>query len=176
MNKNVLTKEEWQASPFTKKEKIHTQLYKTSLSASKAIAIEIADMIREKQSLGEFCVLGLATGSSPKSVYKELIRLHKEEGLSFENVISFNLDEYYPMDPNALQSYVKFMHEQLFCHIDIKPENIHIPDGTQDKRSVVDFCFSYEEKIDKYGGLDIQILGIGRTGHIGFNEPGSSSL
>ena len=142
-----MTKEEWQTSPFTKKEKIHTQLYKNSLSASKAIAIEIADMIREKQSLGEFCVLGLATGSSPKSVYKELIRLHEEEGLSFENVVSFNLDEYYPMDPNALQSYVKFMHEQFFNHIDIKSENIHIPDGTKDKSSVVDFCFSYEEKI-----------------------------
>ena len=175
MDNNVLTKEEWEASPYTKKEKIHTQLYKTSLSASKAIAIEIADMIREKQSLGEFCVLGLATGSSPKSVYKELIRLHKEEGLSFENVVSFNLDEYYPMNPDALQSYVKFMHEQFFNHIDIKPENIYIPDGTQDKKSVVDFCFSYEGIIDKYGGLDIQILGIGRTGHIGFNEPGSSS-
>ena len=175
MNHNVMNKEEWEASPFTKKEKIHTQLYKTSFSASKAIALEIADMIREKQSLGEFCVLGLATGSSPKSVYKELIRLHREEDLSFENVISFNLDEYYPMDPNALQSYVKFMHEQLFNHIDIKSENIHIPNGIQDKKSVADFCFSYEEKIDKYGGLDIQILGIGRTGHIGFNEPGSSS-
>ena len=175
MDNNVLTKEEWEASPYTKKEKIHTQLYKTSLSASKAIAIEIADLIREKQSLGEFCVLGLATGSSPKSVYKELIRLHKEEGLSFENVVSFNLDEYYPMNPDALQSYVKFMHEQFFNHIDIKPENIYIPDGTQDKKSVVDFCFSYEGIIDKYGGLDIQILGIGRTGHIGFNEPGSSS-
>ena len=124
MNNKVLTKEKWEASPFTKKEKIHTQLYETSFSASTAIAVEIADMIREKQSLDEFCVLGLATGSSPKSVYKELVRLHKEEGLSFENVITFNLDEYYPMDPNALQSYVKFMHEQLFDHIDIKPENI----------------------------------------------------
>ena len=175
MSNKVLTKEKWEASPFTKKEKIHTQLYETSFSASTAIAVEIADMIREKQSLDEFCVLGLATGSSPKSVYKELIRLHKEEGLSFENVITFNLDEYYPMDPNALQSYVKFMHEQLFNHIDIKPENIHIPEGTLSKTSVGDFCFSYEEKIDNYGGLDIQILGIGRTGHIGFNEPGSSS-
>ena len=111
MNNNVLTKEEWQASTFTKKEKIHTQLYKTSLSAPKAIIIKIADMIREKQSLGEFCVLRLATGSSPKSVYKELIKLHKEEGLSFENVVSFNLNEYYSMDPNALQSYIKFMYE-----------------------------------------------------------------
>ena len=79
------------------------------------------------------------------------------------------------MDPNALQSYVKFMHEQFFNHIDIKSENIHIPDGIKDKKSMVDFCCSYEEKIDRYGGLDIQILGIGRTGHIGFNEPGSSS-
>ena len=175
MNNKVLTKEKWEASPFTKREKIHTQLYETSLSASTAIAAEIADLITEKQSLDEFCVLGLATGSSPKSVYKELIRLHKEEGLSFENVVCFNLDEYYPMNPDALQSYVKFMHEQLFDHIDIKPENIYIPEGTTSKASVADFCYGYEEKIDKYGGLDIQVLGIGRTGHIGFNEPGSSS-
>ena len=126
MNYEVMTKEKWEASPFTKKEKIHTQVYETSSSASKAISLEIADMIRRKQVLGEFCVLGLATGSTPKSVYKELIRLHNEEDLSFENVISFNLDEYYPMNSNALQSYVKFMDEQLFNHIDIKRENIFI--------------------------------------------------
>jgi glucosamine-6-phosphate deaminase len=97
-----------------------------------------------------------------------------EEGLSFENVVTFNLDEYFPLEATALQSYVKFMHDQLFDHIDIKPENINIPDGTLSKEDIVTYCHDYEENIEKFGGLDIQILGIGRTGHIGFNEPGSS--
>ncbi len=171
---NYLGKQHWESSPFTNKEKIHTELYVDSGTASAAIANEIAQAIKEKQAIGEYCVLGLATGSSPKSVYKELIRLHKEEGLSFENVVTFNLDEYYPMNPMALQSYVKFMYEQLFDHVDIKNENIHIPDGTVDKKNISTFCDDYEDKIAKHGGLDIQILGIGRTGHIGFNEPGSS--
>ncbi|MEM0994229.1 MAG: glucosamine-6-phosphate deaminase, partial [Bacteroidota bacterium] len=106
-------------------------------------------------------------------LYGELVRLHREEGLSFKNVITFNLDEYYPMEAAALQSYVRFMHEYLFDLIDIPAENIHIPDGTLPKEEVLAFCQDYEQKIADYGGLDLQILGIGRTGHIGFNEPGS---
>ncbi|MFY0688460.1 MAG: glucosamine-6-phosphate deaminase [Cyclobacteriaceae bacterium] len=170
----TLNKHQWEASPFTKREKLHTEVFDKAADASKAIAAEIAKRIISKQELGENCVLGLATGSSPKSVYKELIRMHREEGLSFKNVITFNLDEYYPMPPDALQSYVRFMNEQLFDHVDIPKENIHIPNGSLDKSDVQSFCQTYEEKIEKYGGLDIQILGIGRTGHIGFNEPGSS--
>ena len=116
---------------------------------------------------------GLATGSSPIVVYDELIRMHKEEGLSFANVITFNLDEYYPMDKKNIQSYHYFMHENLFNHIDILPENIHIPDGTISDNALNQYCIDYENKIESAGGLDFQLLGIGRTGHIGFNEPGS---
>ncbi|MFM7859752.1 MAG: glucosamine-6-phosphate deaminase, partial [Flammeovirgaceae bacterium] len=106
--------------------------------------------------------------------YAELVRMHKEENLTFQNVITFNLDEYYPMQPQAVQSYVSFMNENLFAHVDIQKNNIHIPDGTLPKDQIASFCLEYERKIESLGGLDLQILGIGRTGHIGFNEPGSA--
>lgn len=156
-------------------EKIPVNVYPTSSDASKAVAREIADLIIAKTAAGAPCVLGLATGSTPTSVYAELIRLHQEEGLSFQNVITFNLDEYYPIQPDQLQSYVRFMKENLFNYVDIRPENVHIPDGTLPRNQVEAFCRSYEEKIRAVGGLDLQILGIGRTGHIGFNEPGSGA-
>lgn len=155
-------------------EKIPTKIFSDSIKASIDVANKIASLIKLKQADKTHCVLGLATGSTPVKIYDELIRLHREEGLSFKNVITFNLDEYFPMQPDALQSYVRFMKEHLFDHIDILPENINIPDGTLDIGKVNSFCNDYEKKIDSYGGLDIQILGIGRTGHIGFNEPGSS--
>lgn len=154
-------------------EKIKTHIYDDSSQASKAVASEIVELIKAKAKKGEHCVLGLATGSSPMTVYKELIRLHKEDNISFKNVITFNLDEYYPMRPEELQSYVHFMNEYLFDHIDIPKENINIPDGTIPKDKIDKYCRLYEEKIKSYGGIDIQLLGIGRTGHIGFNEPGS---
>lgn len=157
-----------------KKEKISTHIYSSSDSASKAVAEEIANLIREKASSGQKAVLGLATGSSPVTVYSHLIRLHKE-GLSFQNVVTFNLDEYFPIRPDSLQSYNRFMKEYLFDHIDIRPENIHIPDGTIPPDQVYEYCKQYEQDIKDAGGIDIQILGIGRTGHIGFNEPGSDS-
>ena len=119
------------------------------------------------------CVLGLATGSSPLSIYRELVRLHKEENLSFENVISFNLDEYYPLVKEDVQSYHYFMHSNLFDHVNIKPENINIPSGEVSPDKLRISCISYEEKIKSVGGIDLQILGIGTNGHIGFNEPGS---
>lgn len=137
------------------------------------IARYIALRIRQKQEEGENIVLGLATGSSPIKVYNELVRMHREEGLSFRNVITFNLDEYYPIQPSDDQSYVKFMHEYLFKYIDIDPDNIHIPSGEIPIEYVETFCQEYDKKIEMAGGIDIQILGIGRTGHIGFNEPGS---
>ncbi|RYE21873.1 MAG: glucosamine-6-phosphate deaminase, partial [Sphingobacteriales bacterium] len=143
-------------------------------TASKNVAARIASLIRLKQAAGNKTVLGLATGATPIRVYKELIRLHKEEGLSFKDVVTFNLDEYFPMQPDAVQSYVYFMKQNLFNHIDIDPANIHIPDGTIAEDKVAAFCIEYEQKISEYGGLDLQILGIGRTGHIGFNEPGSA--
>ncbi len=157
----------------TRFEKIHTVIYDEPSTGSIAVANEIAQLIRDKNENGQKCVLGLATGSSPTSVYDELVRMHKEEGLSFKEVITFNLDEYYPIEPNALQSYVRFMNEYLFDHIDIDKNNIHIPDGTISKNSSREYCKDYENKIEEAGGINLQILGIGRTGHIGFNEPGS---
>ncbi len=159
---------------FEKYEKAPAKVFDTAKIASKYAADEIAKLIREKAEKGEKAVLGLATGSTPTQLYDELVRMHKEEGLSFENVVTFNLDEYYPMEPDSIHSYVYFMNEYLFDHVDIKKENVHIPDGTLDREKVYEFCQQYEEKIDALGGLDIQILGIGRTGHVGFNEPGSS--
>lgn len=156
------------------KEKIPCRIYSHSQEVNRAIATEIADLIRSRQKEGQNCVLGLATGSTPVGVYAELVRLHREEGLSFKNVITFNLDEYYPMQPNELQSYVRFMNEHLFGLIDIPAEQINIPDGTLPDDRIAQFCQDYERKIEEVGGIDIQILGIGRTGHIGFNEPGSS--
>ncbi len=158
---------------FKSLEKIPVKVWKSAADGCRHIAQSIALAIRQRQQEGEKIVLGLATGSSPIQVYQELVRLHKEEGLSFQNVVTFNLDEYYPMQPDAPQSYVRFMHEYLFDHVDIKPENIHIPDGTIPMEKVDSYCAAYEKEIESYGGLDIQLLGIGRTGHIGFNEPGS---
>ncbi|MGI4750091.1 MAG: glucosamine-6-phosphate deaminase [Janthinobacterium lividum] len=158
----------------TRYEKLPVTVYPDASFASKKVAKRIANLIKAKNEIGEKTILGLATGATPVKVYAELIRMHREEGLSFENVITFNLDEYYPMKPDAAQSYVTFMNENLFDHIDIKKENIHIPDGTLKQEDVAAFCLEYEKKISAYGGLDLQVLGIGRTGHIGFNEPGSA--
>ena len=157
----------------TRFEKNHNVIFESSSEASKIVAKEIATLIITKSNQNKKCVLGLATGSSPIKVYEELVRLHKEEGLSFANVITFNLDEYWPMRPDNIQSYHYFMHEHLFNHVDILPENIHIPDGTIKQEEVYQYCVDYELKIKEAGGLDFQLLGIGRTGHIGFNEPGS---
>lgn len=157
----------------TRYEKIHNITYYSAQVASILVAEEIAQLIREKQQQEAFCVLGLATGSSPIKVYEELVRMHKEEGLSFYNVITFNLDEYYGMDKNNIQSYFYFMHEHLFNHIDILPKNINIPNGNIPSNKLRQYCIDYEMKIKNLGGLDFQLLGIGRTGHIGFNEPGS---
>lgn len=157
-------------------EKIPTTIFEDSEAASKEIARTIRDLIVEKQQKGEKAVLGLATGSSPTRVYEELVRMHQEEGLSFKNVITFNLDEYYPIEPDKLQSYVRFMREYLFDHVDIDPENYNIPDGTVPIEKISEYCVAYENKIKEAGGIDIQLLGIGGTGHIGFNEPGSREM
>ena len=150
-------------------------VYEQSTEASRAIAREIADLVRERAAAGKTTVLGLATGSTPVGVYDELIRLHREEGVSFQTVVTFNLDEYYPMEPGALQSYHRFMREHLFDHVDIPAEQIHIPDGMQPRDEILAACGRYEEMIKEAGGIDLQLLGIGRTGHIGFNEPGSTA-
>jgi len=157
----------------TRYEKLHNVIVESSTAGSIKIAHTIAELIAQKKVQNEMCVLGLATGSSPLSVYRELVRLHKEEGLSFQNVITFNLDEYFPLSKDDVQSYHYFMHSNLFDHVDIKAENIHIPDGEVTHEEVRNSCIAYEKKIKEVGGIDLQILGIGRTGHIGFNEPGS---
>src|SRR5215211_6428726 len=154
-------------------ERIPVTVYSSSAMASKAVAAEIAELIRAKTARGETTILGLATGSTPTSVYDELIRLHREEGMSFKNVVTFNLDEYYPMKPDELQSYNRFMREHLFDHVDIDRKNAHVPDGTVAREKVHEYCANYEKRIKEAGGLDFQLLGIGRTGHVGFNEPGS---
>ena len=157
----------------TRFEKIHNVCVNSSAEGSLIVAKEIADLIKFKQNSNSNCVLGLATGSSPIKVYEELVRMHQEEGLSFANVITFNLDEYYPMDKSNIQSYHHFMHEHLFNYIDILHENINIPEGSVNIDDLYQYCIDYEMKIKSFGGLDFQLLGIGRTGHIGFNEPGS---
>lgn len=158
----------------TRYEKLPVTVFDTPKDGSIHVAQRIANIIKEKQNSKEKAVLGLATGATPIKVYEELVRMHKEEGLSFSNVVTFNLDEYYPMAAEDAQSYVSFMNEHLFNHIDIPKEQINIPDGTLKLVDIPAFCLEYEKKIGDLGGLDIQILGIGRTGHIGFNEPGSA--
>ncbi|ACB74294.1 glucosamine-6-phosphate deaminase [Opitutus terrae] len=146
----------------------------SSIDASRAVAAEVAALIRQRQHEKRPVVLGLATGSTPVAFYAELVRLHREEHLSFANVVTFNLDEYYPLPPEHPQSYRRFMQVHLFDHVDISPANIHLPSGTVAAAEIDAHCRAYEEAIRAAGGIDFQILGIGRTGHIGFNEPGSS--
>ena len=155
-------------------EKIPVKIFPTSNDGSIMVAAQIATLIKDKLAKKENCVLGMATGSTPILLYKELVRLHKEEGLSFKNVITINLDEYYPINKTAYQSYWSFMHRHLFSLVDIKPENIHIPNGEWAQDQIKELCAGYEQIIEKSGGIDLQILGIGKNGHIGFNEPGSS--
>ncbi|MBB1285020.1 glucosamine-6-phosphate deaminase [Flavisolibacter sp. BT320] len=155
-------------------ERIPVNIFQTLTDGSKAAAQRVADLIRAKQQRGETCILGMATGSTPRTLYAELVRMHKEEGLSFRNVVTFNLDEYYPIEKDAWQSYYNYMHRNLFQHIDIDPANIYIPNGELPKEAIKEHCAAYEKKIEEAGGIDLQILGIGNNGHIGFNEPGSS--
>ena len=153
-------------------ERLPVQLFADSKTAAISVARRISDLIRRRAAEGKTAVLGLATGHTPINVYRELIRMHKEEGLSFANVVTFNLDEYWPMKPTALQSYHLWMDENFFNDVDIPRRNIHIPDGMT--QEIEEFCRQYERDIQEAGGIDLQILGIGRTGHIGFNEPGSA--
>lgn len=155
---------------------IPVKIFPNATEGSKMVAREIAQLIKEKAANGQHCVLGMATGNTPVLLYKELVRMHKEEGLSFKNVITFNLDEYYPINKDAYQSYWSFMHRNLFNHIDIDPANIHIPDGSWPKDDIKKYCAAYEQKLTDLGGVDLQLLGIGLNGHIGFNEPGSGQF
>ncbi|HEV2150394.1 MAG TPA: glucosamine-6-phosphate deaminase [Longimicrobiaceae bacterium] len=140
---------------------------------ARTVAHRIAEVMRAKREAGGTPVLGLATGSTPIGIYRELIRMHREEGLDFSDVVTFNLDEYYPMDPKSIHSYHRYMWENLFEHINVRPENVHVPRGDLPREEVEAHCAAYEQAIRDHGGIDFQILGIGKTGHIGFNEPGS---
>jgi len=145
--------------------------FDTSVDLSRHVAQSIAHLIRERNAIGQRAVLGLPTGSTPLGIYRELVRMHREEGLDFSAVVTFNLDEYFGVRRDSLQSYHRWMHENFFRHVNVKPENIHIPDGTVPLEEVDDHCRRYEEEIHRAGGIDLQLLGIGRNGHIGFNEP-----
>jgi glucosamine-6-phosphate deaminase len=161
------------SSHYVPHTKIPTLVFPTSAQASRHVALMIESIIRENNSAGRPTVLGLPTGSTPVGLYRELIRL-REAGLDFSRVITFNLDEYFPMPPTDPQSYRRWMQETFFDHVNIQPQNIHIPDGTIRPEDAEDYCARYEQKIRRVGGIDLQVLGIGRTGHIGFNEPGST--
>lgn len=159
--------------PPAKDRRCEVSVFESSVTASAAVAREISELIRERARENRRIVLGLATGSTPQDFYDELVRMHRREGLSFKNVVTFNLDEYWPMNPDALQSYHRFMAESLFDHVDIPRDHVNIPDGRLPQEKIAEYCESYERRIRELGGIDFQILGIGRTGHIGFNEPGS---
>jgi glucosamine-6-phosphate deaminase len=154
-------------------ERIRTVIVSDHDELGRLVAGRIAELVRAKAAAGKPAVLGLATGSTPIGAYRELVRMHREEGLSFAHVVSFNLDEYYPMDPGSIHSYHRFMWENLFSQIDIRRENVHLPRGDLPRDRVEEESRRYEAAIHEAGGIDLQLLGIGRTGHIGFNEPGS---
>ena len=145
--------------------------FESNLDLARRVAQTVASVIRERNALGQAAVLGLPTGSTPVGVYRELIRMHQEEELDFSRVITFNLDEYYGLEPDRLQSYHRWMAEHFFNHVNIAPQNIHIPDGSIAPEQVDAHCREYEAAIQRAGGIDIQLLGVGRNGHIGFNEP-----
>jgi glucosamine-6-phosphate deaminase len=159
----------------TARERIRTFVLDAHEDIAHLVATRISTLIRERDAAGRRTVLGLATGSTPIGVYRELIRMHREDGLSFANVTTFNLDEYFPMSPENIHSYHRFMWENLFSHVDIPRENVHIPRGDIPREQVEEQCKRYERDIVAAGGIDFQILGVGKTGHIGFNEPGSGA-
>jgi glucosamine-6-phosphate deaminase len=162
------------SSNFVPSTRIPTLAFDTSALASRHVALLIESLIRQNNSAGRPTVLGLPTGSTPLGLYRELIRIHRETKLDFSRVVTFNLDEYYPMLPDDGQSYHRWMKETFFDHVNIQPSNIHIPDGTIAQNEIEEYCADYEQRIRRAGGVDLQVLGIGRTGHVGFNEPGST--
>ncbi|MEL6612355.1 MAG: glucosamine-6-phosphate deaminase, partial [Bacteroidota bacterium] len=162
------------ASAATREERVPVVIAEHD-EIARLVAGRIAEVIAEARTAGKTPVLGLATGSTPIGIYRELIRLHREDGLDFADVVSFNLDEYYPMDPESIHSYHRYMWENLFSHINIQRENVHVPLGDIPREEVEAHVEDYERQIEALGGIDFQILGIGKTGHIGFNEPGSGA-
>ncbi len=158
----------------TQRERVPVLIFDDPARMAYQVARRIAGLVEERRAVGKRLVLGLPTGSTPVGVYQHLVRMHQEEDLDLSNVVTFNLDEYFPMDPESLQSYHRFMQENFFDHVNIPPEHIHIPEGDIPREDVEEHCLGYEHAIEKAGGIDLQLLGIGRSGHVGFNEPGSS--
>ena len=163
----------FERSVLTRMEKVPTDIYESPEEGAAQIALDVAQVIREKQKAGRFCVLALAGGVSPRGVYSQLVRMHREEGLSFRNVIVFNLYEYYPLAADAINSNLNALREMLLDQVDIDKQNIFSPDGTIPKDTIFEYCRLYEQRIESYGGIDVALIGIGRVGNIGFNEPGS---
>lgn len=163
----------FERSVLTRFEKIPTDIYASVEEGTQHVALEIAQTIRNKQRDGRFCVLALPGGNSPRSLYAELVRMHEKEGLSFSNVIVFNMYEYYPLSKGAVNSNLNFLKEMLLDHVDIDMQNVFSPTGTIAQTDIFEYCRLYEQRIESFGGIDIAILGIGRVGNIAFNEPGS---
>ena len=157
----------------TRMERVAVLIFEDPAQMAQRVAARISSLILEGRDENRLVVLGLPTGSTPIGVYHELIKLHQQDGLDFSNVVTFNLDEYYPMQPTSLQSYHRFMRENFFDHLNIPEDQIHIPDGSVAPSEVESHCQQYEAMIRSAGGIDLMLLGIGRSGHIGFNEPGS---
>ncbi len=156
-------------------ERIPVVVADESEDIGRLVAHRIAEIIRSRSAAGKHAVLGLASGSTPIGIYRELARLHRDEGLDFSEVVTFNLDEYFPMAPDSLHSFRRFMQENLFEHVNIAPRNVHIPRGDLPRAEIEAHGQAFERAIVEAGGIDFQILGIGQTGHVGFNEPGSSA-
>ncbi|HXF96270.1 MAG TPA: glucosamine-6-phosphate deaminase [Gemmatimonadales bacterium] len=155
------------------RERIRTVVVPDHDDLAALLADRIVEVIRRETEAKGRCVLGLATGSTPIGIYRELIRRHQAGEVDFSRVVTFNLDEYYPMAPESPHSYHRYMWENLFQHVNVRPEQVHIPDGAVPRERLADYCAAYERAIAESGGIDFQILGIGKSGHIGFNEPGS---
>src|SRR5438128_9777260 len=151
------------SSHYIPNTKIPTLVFPTSTEASRHVALVIESLIRQNNSAGRPTVLGLATGSTPVGLYRELIRLHKESRLDFSRVVTFNLDEYYPMTPDDPHSYHLWMRETFFKHVNIDPANVHIPDGTVPLWQAEETAARFEQMIGRAGGIDLQTLGIGRS-------------
>lgn len=162
-------------SDARRRERLRVDIFAEPEALAHAVAVRIADLIRDRATRNLPCVLGLATGSTPVGVYHELVRMHRDEGLSFRGVTTFNLDEYWPMSPASIHSYHRFMREHLFDLVDLDPAKTHLPPGDIPREQAADRCAAYEAEIRAAGGIDLQLLGIGKTGHIGFNEPGSGA-
>ncbi|MGH2669202.1 MAG: 6-phosphogluconolactonase, partial [bacterium] len=157
------------------RERVRTIVVPDHDDLARLLADRIVEIIGRETAAKGRCVLGLATGSTPIGIYRELIRRHQAGDVDFARVVTFNLDEYYPMARESPHSYHRYMWENFFAHVNLRPEHVHIPDGGSPRERLAQQGAAYERAIAEAGGIAFQILGIGKSGHIGFNEPGSSA-